>query len=209
MPRLSEYQRKRSFDTTPEPQGDSKSTRPELHFVVQKHRARRLHYDLRLQLGDVLKSWAVPKGPSLDPQEKRLALMVEDHPLDYEDFEGVIPEGNYGAGEVLVWDRGSYQAAGARTREQSEKALTKGLAEGHISFILAGKKLKGEFALVHLKRADDPNAWLLIKANDRYVSGKEILEEERSVLSGRNLHEIANSAPAEGRYWASAAGRSN
>ena len=123
-----------------------------LIFVVQKHAARGLHYDLRLELAGVLKSWAVPKGPTLNPALKRLAVMVEDHPLDYQYFEGVIPEGNYGAGSVIVWDRGFYQHPAAKDREESEKLLLEGLSKGNLKFVLAGEKLRGELALVRTKR---------------------------------------------------------
>ena len=122
-----------------------------LRFVVQLHRATRLHFDFRLELDGTLKSWAVPKGPSLDPQERRLAVMVEDHPLEYESFEGIIPKGNYGAGTVMVWDNGTYYSRQTPDREQSEKVLLEGLEKGHITFILEGKKLRGEFALAKIE----------------------------------------------------------
>src|SRR6187399_3333067 len=144
---LSKYKEKRNFKETPEPTGG----RPDnevLRFVIQKHDATNLHYDFRLEMEGVLKSWAVPKGPSTDPSVKRLAMMVEDHPYDYRSFEGIIPSG-YGAGTVIVWDEGSYKSAGVEgdDKESHEKALRKQLRQGKIHFILNGKKLKGEFAL--------------------------------------------------------------
>src|ERR1700722_1782410 len=139
---LSQYKKKRNFSETTEPEG-GRSKGSVLTFVVQKHAATQLHYDLRLEMEGVLKSWAVPKGPSMNPEHKRLAMMVEDHPYDYKDFEGHIPEGNYGAGTVIVWDTGSYHALDGKGND--EKALLAGLAKGHISFILEGHKLKGEF----------------------------------------------------------------
>src|SRR5882757_2146421 len=148
---LSLYKKKRSFQHTPEPSG-GKAGGNALHFVVQKHDASRLHYDFRLEMKGVLVSWAVPKGPSLNPADKRLAMQVEDHPYDYKDFEGIIPEGNYGAGTVIVWDEGTYtpiEFTGDKTKD--EKALLKGLKAGSLKVVLHGHKLKGEFALVHLK----------------------------------------------------------
>src|SRR5271166_1740200 len=158
---LKRYREKRHFDRTPEPSGQVEKLPGPLRFVVQKHDATRLHYDFRLELGEVLKSWAVPKGPSLDPADKRLAIMVEDHPLDYRTFEGIIPKGNYGAGTVMVWDEGTYHAIGATSRAESERALADGLEKGSLKFVLEGQKLKGEFALV--KPRKEENQWLLIK----------------------------------------------
>ncbi|MDO8588001.1 MAG: DNA ligase D [Armatimonadota bacterium] len=194
---LKQYQEKRKFEETPEPAGAEQPSEGPLRFVVHKHKARRLHYDLRLEFGRALKSWAVPKGPSLNPGDKRLAVMVEDHPLDYRTFEGVIPADNYGAGPVMVWDEGEYDAPGAASREMAEQILTHGLEKGHLTFILKGKKLRGEFALVKF-RSKEPNQWLLIKANDRFAGEQDILEEDRSVLTSRTMEEIAaeSSAPA-------------
>ncbi len=191
---LKEYQKKRNFSTTPEPPGPTTAEGQEpLSFVVHKHHASHLHFDLRLELDGVLKSWAIPKGPSLDPAEKKLAVMVEDHPFDYRTFEGVIPEGNYGAGMVMIWDRGSYHAAGRATRRESEEALRQGLGRGHISFVLDGHRLKGEFALVKLKRAEN-NSWLLIKKGDAFAHTGEISQADTSVASGRTMEEIAMDA---------------
>ncbi len=191
--RLGAYAAKRRFEKTPEPAPGRRIAREQRRvFVVQKHAARALHYDLRLELRGVLKSWAVPKGPSLDPSVKRLAVMVEDHPLDYQDFEGVIPEGNYGAGAVIVWDRGLYRHPSAEEGESGEKRLLEGLSKGDLKFALHGEKLRGEFALV--KTAKDDKSWLLIKKRDRYATTADVLAENRSVASGRTLEEIAASA---------------
>ena len=170
---LKKYREKRKFQETPEPEGGQHEDRGALRFVVQLHRATRLHFDFRLELDGTLKSWAVPKGPSLDPQERRLAVMVEDHPLEYESFEGIIPKGNYGAGTVMVWDNGTYYSRQTPDRDESERVLLDGLKKGHITFILEGKKLKGEFALVKLKRGEE-NAWLLLKKGDPFASSKDV-----------------------------------
>ncbi|MFN8237922.1 MAG: DNA polymerase ligase N-terminal domain-containing protein [Chitinophagales bacterium] len=136
-----------------------------LAFVVQRHDATHLHYDFRLELNGVLKSWAIPKGPSMNPHDKRLAIMVEDHPYAYKDFEGIIPAGHYGAGKVEIWDKGYYTNELYSEKEQAEKHLNKGLTAGHLDFILYGKKLKGAFTLIKMKGRED-NAWLLIKQED-------------------------------------------
>jgi bifunctional non-homologous end joining protein LigD len=188
---LKEYKTKRSFTKTPEPQGgrpDSKT----LQFVVQKHAASRLHYDFRLEMAGVLKSWAVPKGPSLNPADKRLAMQVEDHPFDYKDFEGIIPAGNYGAGTVMVWDEGTYEPLEETngTKAAQQKALLKELRDGSLKFRLNGKKLKGEFALVRTKGRGE-NSWLLIKHRDRYASETPVTDKDRSVLSKKTLEQIA------------------
>lgn len=177
---LSRYSSKRDFSKTPEPKPARGKGRRHLAFVVQKHRASHLHYDFRLELDGVLKSWAIPKGPSLDPQQKRLAIPVEDHPWDYRSFEGTIPEGNYGAGEVIVWDRGTYRCAEA----DSEDAVRRQLRKGTLKIILRGHKLRGGFALVRL---DTPRRWLLIKANDQYATLRDVTLDDRSVKSHRRL----------------------
>ncbi len=171
---LEDYQNKRDFKKTPEPEegGVSKPAK-KLSFVVQKHYASRLHFDLRLELGQALKSWAVPKGPTMNPKEKKLAVMVEDHPLDYKDFQGVIPEGNYGAGEVFIWDRGTYHPYGAKDTGESIEKMKEGLKEGHLTFILDGDILKGEFALIKLKKGEQKD-WLLIKKNDKFAKDTDI-----------------------------------
>jgi bifunctional non-homologous end joining protein LigD len=185
---LEEYKRKRDFKQTPEPPpklGKGKQRR----FVVQKHRATRLHYDFRLEMEGVLKSWAIPKGPSLDPADKRLAMQVEDHPVSYFDFEGIIPAGNYGAGTVMVWDVGTWEPQG----DAAEM-----LKKGDLKFRLDGQKLKGEFALVHIKsrRPDSKGTeWLLIKHRDAYVqAGYDIDQFDYSALTGRSLKQIAGDA---------------
>jgi bifunctional non-homologous end joining protein LigD len=159
-----------------------------LIFVVHKHAARALHYDLRLELEGVLKSWAVPKGPSLDPSLKRLAVLVEDHPLDYKDFEGVIPEGNYGAGSVIIWDRGFYYHPSALDENENEKLLLDGFRKGNLKFVLEGEKLRGEFALV--RTGKDGKSWLLLKKKDRNATKGDILKENRSVVSQKTLEEM-------------------
>src|SRR5690242_1649811 len=185
---LTKYKEKRSFDKTPEPQG-GKPSGEQLRFVVQKHHASHLHYDFRLEMEGVLKSWAVPKGPSMNPSIKRLAMMVEDHPWDYRDFEGIIPEG-YGAGTVILWDEGTYQPAERKkTKKENEKSLLHHFYQGAISFVLHGKKLKGEFSLVKTKERGD-NAWLLIKKKDKYASKENVEEKDKSVLSGKTLEEV-------------------
>ena len=187
---LKEYNKKRDFRKTSEPKGNMKSGKNLLHFVVQKHAARNLHYDFRLELDGVLKSWAVPKGPSLDPKIKRLAMHVEDHPYDYRTFEGTIPDGEYGAGEVIVWDEGTYHAIGTDDKKESEKILREGYAKGDFKFYLEGQKLKGEFVLVKMKNRGEKQ-WLLIKHKDKYVSTEDILQDERSVISDRTLEDVA------------------
>jgi bifunctional non-homologous end joining protein LigD len=173
---LGKYNQKRNFNSTTEPKGETKKTKSELIFVIQKHAASHLHYDFRLEMEGTLKSWAVPKGPSMNPEDKRLAVMVEDHPYSYKDFEGNIPKGNYGAGNVILWDNGTYTVKDATSKEDGEKMLIAGLQKGHISFILAGKKLKGEFSLVKLK-GKQKNAWLLIKKNDKYANNVDVLKK--------------------------------
>lgn len=185
---LEKYNQKRNFKETDEPKGKIKKSESELVFVVQKHAASHLHYDFRLEMEGVLKSWAVPKGPSLDPQVKRLAMLVEDHPYDYKDFEGAIPEGNYGAGNVIVWDNGTYLPA-TTSGESPEKKLLSDLQKGRLSFIMKGKKLKGEFSLVKLKGKQE-NAWLLIKKEDKYATEKDILLKNKSVITKVTLESL-------------------
>ena len=189
---LEKYKKKRFFDKTPEPTG-GKPIGDQLVFVIQKHAATRLHYDFRLEMEGVLKSWAVPKGPSTDPSVKRLAMMVEDHPYDYKDFEGAIPKGQYGGGTVIVWDNGSYEPLEpCKTKAEAEKLLLKELKAGSLKFRLNGHKLKGEFALVHTHGREE-NSWLLIKHRDKYARDTDITEKDKSVISGKTLEKMANS----------------
>ena len=189
---LALYKKKRSFNETPEPEGKRKSiSKRGLKFVVQKHDATNLHYDFRLEMEGVLKSWAVPKGPSMNPEDKRLAMMVEDHPYDYRDFEGTIPAGNYGAGTVMVWDEGIYHAMayeGEPVKAQ-EKILLGELEKGDLKVVLYGEKLKGAFALVKMKGREE-NSWLLIKKKDEKASKTDITKKDKSVKTKRTLNQI-------------------
>jgi bifunctional non-homologous end joining protein LigD len=187
MPKLAEYNRMRSFNKTTEPKGVEKPSKGELIFVIQKHDASHLHYDFRLEWEGVLKSWSVPKGPSLDPSVKRLAIETEDHPIPYATFEGVIPEGQYGGGDVIVWDRGIYRAADTATLKESTEELKKQYTKGHLSIELFGEKLRGAWALVRTSRPARKPQWLLMKRTDDHASKKDITEEVRSVLSDRIL----------------------
>jgi bifunctional non-homologous end joining protein LigD len=188
---LKKYHEKRNFHHTPEPPGESKNKRERrgsLIYVVQKHQASQLHYDFRLEFRGVLLSWAVPKGPSLDPSMKRLAMRVEDHPIDYAGFEGVIPEG-YGAGTVMVWDRGTWNA--------ESDDVAEALARGDLKFVLHGKKLRGSWVLVRTRGfgGKPDKSWLLIKHRDRFASAKDVtVERPRSAVSNRLLAQIARDA---------------
>lgn len=175
---LKEYKSKRDFSETNEPKpARAKKSAQVLHFCVQKHAASHLHYDFRLELDGVLLSWAIPKGPSMNPADKRLAIQVEDHPLDYRLFEGVIPKGNYGAGTVELWDEGTYSTPD----KDIQKAMHDGLKKGHVDIELHGKKLKGRFALIHLKNSEKGNQWLLTKSKDEFATEENILLQEGSV----------------------------
>ena len=194
MPRtgkpLEEYSRKRSFDKTPEP-APKPVTRPAKgdFFCVQRHDATRLHYDFRLEMDGVLKSWAVPKGPSLEPLSKHLAMHVEDHPVDYGNFEGNIPKGEYGGGSVMLWDRGTFELLGDAPGADQIK-------RGDLKFRLHGEKLNGEFALVQMKGRGKGNEWLIIKKKDAFAQpGWNIEDHARSVLTGRSQQEIAKDLP--------------
>src|SRR5579883_919274 len=194
---LQRYHEKRDFKDTPEPRGKKTATAPRLRFVIQKHRATRLHYDFRLEADGVLKSWAIPKGPSFDPADKRLAMHVEDHPMDYRTFEGVIPKGNYGAGEVIVWDEGTYRLA-----EGTDPAAE--IGKGKIKFVMFGKKMHGEFTLVRIKGrgSESGDPWLLVKDHDEYVNPKyDIEKDNKSVKTGRTVESYADDPRAP--HWIS------
>ncbi len=181
---LDIYNKKRNFKDTPEPKAKKSIGAGGLIFVVQRHDASHLHYDFRLELNGVLKSWAIPKGPSMNPNDKRLAVMVEDHPLGYADFEGDIPEGNYGAGHVDIWDNGSYEPVDEKGEPMPENSFAKGLRAGSVKFVLKGKKLKGAFALVKFK--EEGNNWLLIKHRDEYASEETYSSEDFAKKSSLN-----------------------
>ena len=187
----SEYQRKRNFRKTPEPENTaSDRARKSPFFVIQQHHASTDHYDFRLAIDGVLKSWAVPKGLSTDPRDKRLAIQTEDHPLDYADFEGVIPQGEYGAGPVLIWDRGEYHNVTHKDGEIREVADA--LADGHLLVDLAGEKLSGGYVLQRLEDAAEENAWLIIKMKDDAADARRnpVSTQPESVVSGRTIEEL-------------------
>ena len=195
---LAEYRHKRDFSRTSEPAGGRRAAAPKLAYVIQKHAARNLHFDLRLELDGVMKSWAVPKGPSLDPAVKRLAMQVEDHPIEYNAFEGTIPKGEYGGGTVMIWDRGSYSYGG--DDPDAIEGLRRGYAKGDFKFVLKGKRLKGSWVLVRTRRGDPRKPqWLLIKHRDEFAEpGSDVLSEfDTSVVTGRTMDEIAAGKPAK------------
>jgi bifunctional non-homologous end joining protein LigD len=195
---LQKYRKKRTFSDSPEPKANATMPKNLPVFCIQKHEATHLHYDFRLEHRGVLLSWAVPKGPSLNPKDKRLAIQVEDHPFDYRDFEGVIPKGNYGAGTVMLWDEGTYTVPGKQSKKEIEKAVDVGLQKGHLEFCLFGEKLKGTFALVKLKNVEKENNWLLIKVKDEYAKNSLDLEKlDYSVRSGKTLEEISSGVPKD------------
>ena len=194
---LETYNKKRTFKDTPEPEGSKNvGVQKELSFVIQRHKASRLHYDFRLEMEGVLKSWAVPKGPSMNPGDKRLAMMVEDHPYVYKDFTGVIPEGNYGAGIVEIWDKGTYTAIDGKHVKNPEKELLQGLKDGNLKFSMNGKKLKGEFALVKIKSKED-NTWLLIKHRDQYATDEDYDSELLTTKSSPINKWLAENKPSK------------
>jgi len=212
--KLSQYYHKRDFAQTPEPSGQaSKPTKatmpspatdniqpePQHHrvFVVQMHDARQLHYDFRLEVDGVLKSWAVPKGPSLSPSQKHLAVMTEDHPLEYAAFEGVIPDGNYGAGPVLVWDGGTYRNL-RRDKSGKEVPMDQACEEGHVTVFLEGRKLRGGFALNRTSTVRGKENWILVKMRDEFAQDDvDVLGLSQSILTGRIIEEVAQDQPSE------------
>lgn len=198
---LVEYRRKRDFTRTAEPKGGTAEREQKLAFVIQKHAASHLHYDLRLELDGVMKSWAVPKGPSLDPSVKRLAMEVEDHPIEYNKFEGTIPQGEYGGGTVMLWDRGTYSYGGSEA--EGLEGLRRGYTRGDLKFVLNGKRLQGSWVLVRMRR-DRPGKpqWLLIKHRDEYAipDSDVAADNQTSVATGRSMEEIA---AGKSRVWRS------
>lgn len=191
--RLKTYRQKRNFERTKEPSGGETRSGSQARpvFVIQKHEASNLHYDFRLEVGGVLKSWAVPKGPSTDTSIKRLAIPTEDHPMAYSEFEGVIPEGEYGAGPVLVWDRGTYRNLRAE-KEEDGLSMPEALKEGQVEVWLEGNKLKGGYALIRTNENPEDERWLLIKMDDEEADArrKPTSTQPESVLSGRTLAEV-------------------
>ncbi len=191
---LEKYAGKRNFTKTAEPKAGLSKDKDHLMFVIQKHDASRLHYDFRLEMDGVLKSWAVPKGPSTDPKTKRLAMMVEDHPFDYRNFEGIIPQGEYGGGTVIVWDEGTYEPIEEiKGKKAQEKHLLEQLKSGSLKIKLHGEKLEGEYALVKTHGMGE-NGWLLIKHNDKFASTKDITKEDKSVLTGKTIDSMEKSS---------------
>jgi bifunctional non-homologous end joining protein LigD len=199
--KLKEYRRKRDFSRTSEPRGGRVRAARKLAYVIQKHAATNLHYDLRLELDGVMKSWAVPKGPSLDPSVKRLAMQVEDHPVEYNAFEGTIPKGEYGGGTVMLWDRGTYEYGG--DDPDPIEGLRRGYEKGDFKFVLHGKRLKGSWVLVRIRRgAPNKPQWLLIKHRDEYANPESDVaaEYQTSVTTRRTMEAIAE---GKRRVWRS------
>jgi len=198
---LAEYRRKRDFTKTAEPAGKARRARTKkLRFVIQKHAASHLHFDFRLELDGLMKSWAVPKGPSYDPSVRRLAMQVEDHPIEYNTFEGTIPTGQYGGGTVMLWDKGTYEPEGGG----DEDALRRGYAKGDLKIVLHGKRLRGGWVLVRMRRGEDSGRaqWLLIKHRDAFARADYdvVADVATSVTTGRTMEEIASRAR---RVWRS------
>jgi len=192
---LEEYRKKRDFSRTTEPRGGSSKPSGRPIFLVQKHQARNLHYDFRMEVEGVLKSWAVPKGPSLDPGKKRLAVQTEDHPMEYADYEGVIPEGEYGSGTVILWDRGTYRNL---KKEEENSSMEESVEAGRITVWLEGEKLRGGYSLIRTGKGKG-NQWLLIKKDDEHADAvRDILQDRpESVLTGRTVEEVSSEPPTQ------------
>lgn len=192
MSNQKSYQKKRNLDETPEPtdSGRDSSSGKDPIFVIQKHDASNLHYDFRLEIDGTLKSWTLPKGPSTDPSQKRLAIPTEDHPLDYADFEGIIPEGQYGAGTVMIWDKGTYK--NIKTTDDDPIPMRKCYEEGKLEISLHGEKIKGKYALVETESGDMAGNWLLIKMDDEEADARRnpTSTENKSVKTGRTINQI-------------------
>ena len=199
---LTVYRKKRNLTRSPEPGGRRRRSLGVLHFVVQKHVSRRMHFDLRLELSGVFKSWAVPKGPSMNPQDKRLAVEVDDHPLEYRKFEGRIPEGSYGAGDVEIWDHGTYHSSETADPRKSEELFRKGFKKGHLDFVLKGERFRGGFALIRTKMGGERN-WLLIKHRDAFIK-TGISAEQKEYDKVHAEHEAARMAKKKPRDPAAA-----
>jgi DNA ligase D-like protein (predicted 3'-phosphoesterase) len=205
--KLTEYERKRNFSKTSEPSGGKggrkggKAKRRHPRFTIQKHAATSLHYDFRLEVDGVLASWAVPKGPSLDPRDKRLAMRTEDHPMDYLEFEGVIPKGEYGGGPVIVWDRGVYENI-SHTRSGREMTMEEALEKGDIKVFLLGEKVKGPYALVRTSDPGEREQWLLIKKKGEGADARRrpVSSQPESVLTGRTIEEVLKEEGAPAGY---------
>lgn len=190
--KLKSYHEKRNLNMSPEPSGINNKVNDNPVFIIQKHNARNLHYDFRLEIDGMLKSWVIPKGPSTDPSDKRLAILTEDHPLDYSDFEGIIPEGNYGAGEVIVWDTGIYKNI-TENKQGRIIGIEEALNSGRITLWLEGKKLQGGYALIKISSKDN-SRWLLVKVNDNKVDTRRnpVSTEPQSVISGKTIEDLQN-----------------
>jgi bifunctional non-homologous end joining protein LigD len=195
---LTRYNSKRNFDDTPEPSGKEGQGGADLIFVVQRHHASHLHYDFRLELDGVLKSWAIPKGPSMNPKDKRLAMRVEDHPLAYATFEGDIPPGNYGAGHVDVWDHGTYEPINDKGEIITPQEFLGGLENGSVKFRMKGKLLKGDFSLVHMSK--DEKTWLLIKHKDKFATDEDYNSEDYARDSSLAYTAIRNKAARKKKH---------
>lgn len=189
--KLGEYQGKRNLGRSGEPAGGRRRGRRRPRFVVQEHQASTLHYDFRLEAEGTLKSWAIPKGPAADPAQKRLAMPTEDHPLEYEDFEGIIPEGEYGAGQVIVWDTGTYDNH-SKDRDGHSLSVAEAIDHGHVSVVLHGRKLRGGYSLTRMRRGGR-QGWLLVKKADEFAGGDPVKTSPESVKSGRTVDQLSDS----------------